>query len=76
MLRKVRVRILIVCESRQLRLHFLNWKMRDFPGGPMVRNLPSNAGGMSSVPSWGTKVLHAAKVQPPQERKMSIASFV
>ena len=27
----------------------------DFPGGPVVRNLPSNAEDTGSVPAWGTK---------------------
>ena len=29
--------------------------MRDFPGGPMVKNLPSNTGETGSMPGWGTK---------------------
>ena len=31
---------------------------RDFPGGPMVKNLPCNAGDVGSMPGWGTKILH------------------
>ena len=34
----------------------------DFPGGPVVKNLPSNAGDVGSVPDWGTQgteILHA-----------------
>ena len=31
----------------------------DFPGGPMVKTLPSNAGDMGLIPDWGTKILHA-----------------
>ena len=31
-----------------------------FPGGPVVKTLPSNAGGAGSIPGWGTKILHAA----------------
>ena len=31
----------------------------DFPGGPVVRNLPSNAGDTGSIPGWGTKIPHA-----------------
>ena len=33
--------------------------MRDFPGGPVVKNPPSNAGDVGSVPGWGTKNPHA-----------------
>ena len=31
--------------------------MQDFPGGPVVRNQPANAGEM--VPSWPMKIPHA-----------------
>ena len=31
----------------------------DFPGGPVVKNLPSNAGDMGSIPGRGTKIPHA-----------------
>ena len=34
--------------------------IRDFPSGPVVKNPPSNAGDMSSIPGWGTKIPHAA----------------
>ena len=31
---------------------------RDFPGDPVVKNLPANAGDASSIPGWGTKNPH------------------
>ena len=31
----------------------------DFPDGPVVKNLPSNAGHVSSFPGWGTTIPHA-----------------
>ena len=34
--------------------------MRDFPGGQVVRNLPSNEGGWGFNPWRGTKIPHAA----------------
>ena len=34
-------------------------KWRDFPGGPVVKNLPSNTGDVGSIPGWGTKIPHA-----------------
>ena len=34
--------------------------MRDFPGGPVVKNPPSNAGDASSIPGRGTKIPYAA----------------
>ena len=32
---------------------------QDFPGGPVVKTLPSNAGGASSIPGQGDKIPHA-----------------
>ena len=32
---------------------------RDFPGGPVVKNLPSNAGDVGLIPGRGTKIPHA-----------------
>ena len=32
---------------------------RDFPGGPMVKTPPSNAGDMGSTPGHRTKIPHA-----------------
>ena len=33
----------------------------DFPGGPVVKNMPANAGDMNSVPGLGTKIPHATE---------------
>ena len=33
---------------------------RDFPGGPVVKNPPSNAGDAGATPGQGTKIPHAA----------------
>ena len=30
----------------------------DFPGGPVVKNPPSNAGDRGSIPGWGAKIPH------------------
>ena len=46
--------------------------LRDFPGGPVVKNPPSNAGDMGSIPGWGIKIpcasrqlsLHVATTDP------------
>ena len=35
-------------------------KYKNFPGGPVVKNLPSNAGDVSLIPGQGTKIPHAA----------------
>ena len=34
---------------------------RDFPGGSVVKNLPVNAGDVSSIPGPGTRVPHAVE---------------
>ena len=34
-------------------------KLRDFPGGPVVKNPPSDAWDLSSVPGQRTKIPHA-----------------
>ena len=34
-------------------------RSRDFPGGPVVKNLLSNAGDTGSTPGQGTKIPHA-----------------
>ena len=33
-------------------------QLGDSPGGPMVKNPPSNARDMGSNPGWGTKIPH------------------
>ena len=33
---------------------------RDFPGGPVVKNLPPNSGDVRLSPGWGTMIPHAA----------------
>ena len=38
----------------------LKTKAWDFPGSPVVKTLPSTAGGVGSIPGQGTKVLPAA----------------
>ena len=38
----------------------LKWvHLGDFPGGPVVKTSPSNAGGVGSISGWGAKVPHA-----------------
>ena len=33
----------------------------DFPGGPLVKTSPSNAGGAGSIPGLGAKIPHALR---------------
>ena len=35
--------------------------MRDFPGGPVVKTLPSNAGTTGLIPGQGAKIPHASR---------------
>ena len=37
---------------------YINNTVWGFPGGPVVKNLPSQAGGVSLVPGQGTKIPH------------------
>ena len=39
--------------------------MGDFPGSPVVKTMPSNAGGAGSIPGWGAKIPHA--LQPKKQ---------
>ena len=34
-------------------------KIRDFPGGPVVKSPPANAEDSGSIPGQGAKILHA-----------------
>ena len=38
----------------------------DFPGDPVGKNLPSNAGHAGSIPGQGTKIPHAAGQRSPR----------
>ena len=38
---------------------------QDFPGGPMVKNLPCNAEDVGSIPGWGTRIPHAVRYLSP-----------
>ena len=37
----------------------LKYDTGNFPGGPVVKNPPSNAGDAGSIPGQGTKIPHA-----------------
>ena len=67
---KVKVKILKAAREKQrvnekgtpIKLISLqkHYRPGDFPGGPVVKNPPSNAGDMGSVPGRGTNIPHAA----------------
>ena len=44
---------------------------RDFPGHPVVKTLPSNAGGAGLIPGQGAKIPHA--LQPKKTKHQTEA---
>ena len=40
--------------------HLLKLILRNFPGGLVVKTLPSNADGTGSTPGWGAKIRYAS----------------
>ena len=40
----------------------------DFPGGPVVKTSPSNAGGAHLILGWGAGVPHASWPKPPPRK--------
>ena len=47
-------------EQQEKQFYSSKFLAGDFRGGPLVRDLPSNAGDMGSIPGWGIKIPHAA----------------
>ena len=47
----------------KIKKRFKKWHHWDFPGGPVVRTLPSSGGGTGLIPGWGIKIPHAAGQQ-------------
>ena len=45
----------------------------DFPGGPVVKNLPYNAGDLGSIPGQGTKIPHATGQLSPRATTTELA---
>ena len=41
--------------------HTIKVNQRDFPGGPVVKTSPSNAGGAGSIAGRGAKIPHASR---------------
>ena len=48
-----------ITTTRSCTLRLIKTWLRDFPGDPVVKNPPSNAGDVGSIPGWGTKIPHA-----------------
>ena len=48
--------------SKSKNTSFLGFNsFRDFPGGPVVKNLLCNTGDVGSMPGQGTKIAHVSK---------------
>ena len=43
---------------------------KDFPGSPVAKTLPSNAGGAGSIPGRGAKIPHALQPKNKRMKKM------
>ena len=66
----------VCCSALKAPCSFPSWNLIticwDFPGHPVVKNLPSNAGDVGWIPGWGTEIpsaagqlsLHTATRQP------------
>ena len=46
-------------------MNFYYYAPRDFPGGPVVKTLPSKARGVDLIPTGGAKILQA--LQPDNQ---------
>ena len=46
---------------------------RDFPGGPVVKNPPCNAGDAGLIPAQGTKIPHAVGQPSPHATTTELA---
>ena len=46
---------------------------RDFPGGPVVKNPPYNAGDVGLIPGQGTKIPHATGQLSPRATTTELA---
>ena len=46
----------------------MSWK-RDLPASPVVKTLPSSAGGVGSIPGQGAKLTHTLRQKQTKEQK-------
>ena len=53
-------------------IYCLSNSSKDFPGGPRVRTLPSNARGADLIPDWGAKIPHASWPKKPKDKTESV----
>ena len=46
-------------------LQIVEERSQDVPGGPVVKNVPSNAGDLGLIADWGTKIPQDAHLRWP-----------
>ena len=51
---------------------FFNGHLRDFPGGPVVKTSPSNAGGTGWISGRRAKIPHVLEAKNPKHNKKAI----
>ena len=56
--RAVPLPYVIPCPCPRRKVNQIPW-LYDFPGDPMVKNLPANAADKGSIPGWGSKMPYA-----------------
>ena len=44
--------------------------MKEFPGGPVVKNPPSNTGDVGSIPGQGTKIPRAVPHSQKEKKRI------
>ena len=52
------------------------WFSWDFPGGPVVKTSPSNAGGAGSIPGQRAKIPHASQPKNQNIKKKTRSNIV
>ena len=50
--------------------------LEDVPGGPVVKTLPSNAGGAGSIPGQGEKIPHASWPQNVKQKQHIVTNSI
>ena len=54
------------------KMTIINTLRRDFFGGLVVKTLPSNAGGMGSIPGQGAKISHASRPKKSKHKTETV----
>ena len=49
--------------SIYFKINFLKVNFRHFPGSPVIKTSPSNAGVAGLIPGWGAKFVHDSELK-------------